>query len=112
MWKPPAQAVQAQFRPVGFIDSLPACSEQAQLYCHAIANNHFCAAFAEWAVNPVDLVVNKGTVGHPHSCAAACKYAQKKGCKDGASCDRCHLCQWRRSCERKPRKVRSRWEGQ
>jgi len=46
--------------------------------------------------NPKPLV-SKGSVGHPYSCAEACKYAKKKrGCKDGASCDHCHLCDWKR----------------
>mmetsp|Transcript_73238 Transcript_73238/g.212098 ORF Transcript_73238/g.212098 Transcript_73238/m.212098 type:complete len:326 (+) Transcript_73238:109-1086(+) len=34
-----------------------------------------------------------GSAGHPHKCAEFCKYAKKaKGCKDGAACNRCHLC--------------------
>lgn len=38
-----------------------------------------------------------GSIGHPHSCAQACKYNCKtKGCKDGRFCVRCHICQWRR----------------
>jgi len=46
--------------------------------------------------NPKPLV-SKGSVGHPYSCAEACKYAKKqRGCKDGASCDHCHLCDWKR----------------
>jgi len=41
--------------------------------------------------------VSRGSVGHPFSCAGSCKYAWKRrGCKDGANCDRCHLCEWRR----------------
>jgi len=36
---------------------------------------------------------SKGSKGHPYSCASACKYIKKTlGCKDGADCDRCHLC--------------------
>jgi len=36
---------------------------------------------------------SKGSKGHPYSCASACKYIKKtRGCKDGADCDRCHLC--------------------
>jgi len=36
-----------------------------------------------------------GSTGHPFSCGAACKYAQKmKGCKDGLNCPQCHLCRW------------------
>merc|ERR1740123_1971089 len=42
-------------------------------------------------------VVSKGSIGHPFSCAKACKYAKKKrGCKDGDLCDHCHLCDWKR----------------
>jgi len=42
-------------------------------------------------------VVSRGSVGHPFTCNEACKYAsKKKGCKDGISCDRCHICLWRR----------------
>jgi len=36
---------------------------------------------------------SKGSAGHPYTCAKFCKYAKKaRGCKDGADCDRCHLC--------------------
>lgn len=38
-----------------------------------------------------------GSVGHPHCCAAPCKFAGKNTCKDGASCTRCHLCTWTRA---------------
>mmetsp|Transcript_317 Transcript_317/g.877 ORF Transcript_317/g.877 Transcript_317/m.877 type:complete len:172 (+) Transcript_317:32-547(+) len=39
-----------------------------------------------------------GSCGHPISCGKACKYSWKaRGCKDGVSCIRCHLCKWRRS---------------
>lgn len=41
--------------------------------------------------------VSKGSTGHPFSCNAPCKYALKpRGCKDGAECDRCHLCKWKK----------------
>lgn len=41
--------------------------------------------------------VSIGSLGHPISCASACKYVMKKrGCKDGALCDHCHLCAWTR----------------
>ncbi|CAJ1331934.1 unnamed protein product [Effrenium voratum] len=40
---------------------------------------------------------SEGSKGHPLTCAPACKYNSKsKGCKDGANCDHCHLCRWRR----------------
>jgi len=136
MWTPSAQAVQAQLPPPGLMDSLPAGSKQPHGCCHAIAGEHFCASTTQSgccmalegcsqrsdqkvmvesaAMNPAYPVVSKGSAGHPYSCAAACKYAKKgkKGCKDGASCDRCHLCEWKRSCEQKPRKARSNWEWQ
>lgn len=41
-------------------------------------------------------VPSKGSIGHPFSCAAPCKYVKKaRGCKDGADCVRCHLCAFR-----------------
>jgi len=46
--------------------------------------------------------VSLGSVGHPYSCAGACKYATKSnGCKDGANCDHCHLCKWTKTKARK-----------
>jgi len=63
--------------------------------------------------NPKPLV-SQGSIGHPYSCAEACKYAKKrKGCKDGALCDHCHLCTWKRyengraACRAS---ARSKWE--
>jgi len=41
--------------------------------------------------------ISAGTRGHPHRCGAPCKYVRKKGgCRDGASCPNCHVCQWQR----------------
>jgi len=43
----------------------------------------------------------QGSVGHPHTCAVACKYfAKGRGCKDDVACDHCHLCEWKRSTAR------------
>lgn len=43
-----------------------------------------------------------GSVGHPEACAGPCKYASKtRGCKDGAACQRCHLCRWNRTVDAK-----------
>lgn len=40
-------------------------------------------------------LVSMGSLGHPTSCAAPCKYVKKKhGCRDGVVCRYCHLCQW------------------
>jgi len=45
-----------------------------------------------------DALPSKGSVNHPHQCGPPCKYAWKaSGCKDGANCTHCHLCQWYRS---------------
>lgn len=42
------------------------------------------------------IVASAGSVGHPQNCAPACKYTNKlRGCKDGANCVKCHLCEWR-----------------
>jgi len=42
-------------------------------------------------------VPSRGSIGHPYQCNEACKYNSKvRGCKDGADCDRCHLCDWSR----------------
>lgn len=47
------------------------------------------------AVEGIITAPTRGSIGHPDSCAAACKYAKKKrGCKDGADCSHCHLCVW------------------
>lgn len=52
---------------------------------------------ATFEVDPTQPIASKGSMGHPYACNEACKYAKKtRGCKDGASCDRCHLCEWKR----------------
>jgi len=39
-----------------------------------------------------------GSIGHPHFCAQACKYIDRKsGCRDGRECPNCHFCSWRRT---------------
>lgn len=41
-------------------------------------------------------VLSRGSKGHPDNCAPPCKYFKKKrGCKDGANCNHCHICTWR-----------------
>lgn len=57
---------------------------------------------------PAPFQTSVGSVGHPYTCAQACKYAQKpRGCKDGADCTHCHHCKWHRyerhRCERSGR---------
>ncbi|CAE8610372.1 unnamed protein product [Polarella glacialis] len=55
-----------------------------------------------------------GSLGHPYTCAEACKYSTKgPGCKEGAACDRCHLCEWKRN-DRKlsgDEPILSKWTG-
>jgi hypothetical protein len=42
-------------------------------------------------------VHSRGSMGHPRGCGDACKYFRKKGgCRNGADCPCCHLCQWTR----------------
>mmetsp|Transcript_6479 Transcript_6479/g.11246 ORF Transcript_6479/g.11246 Transcript_6479/m.11246 type:complete len:258 (+) Transcript_6479:95-868(+) len=46
-----------------------------------------------------------GSMGHPYLCADACKYVKKaRGCKDGANCNRCHICSWNQSAVRRKRR--------
>jgi hypothetical protein len=59
------------------------------------------SASEEFAPPPICLPVlagnapSCGSIGHPYTCAEACKYARKKrGFKDGLACTRCHLCVW------------------
>mmetsp|Transcript_723 Transcript_723/g.2031 ORF Transcript_723/g.2031 Transcript_723/m.2031 type:complete len:281 (-) Transcript_723:86-928(-) len=60
-----------------------------------------CAVAAGGAVAAeaaASMLVSLGSVGHPHGCEQACKYAGKpRGCKVGLLCNRCHLCHWTRS---------------
>jgi len=44
-----------------------------------------------------DQCASVGSIGHPYTCAEACKFHPKpRGCKDGALCTRCHVCRWNR----------------
>lgn len=48
----------------------------------------------EWTNQDLEKM-SPGSVNHPHGCAGACKYFRKpRGCKDGTSCNRCHVCEW------------------
>lgn len=50
---------------------------------------------------PSERKPSRGSIGHPRFCAAPCKYfAKPRGCKDGESCDHCHLCD-KRSCNQR-----------
>lgn len=43
-----------------------------------------------------------GSLGHPLSCAPACKYVwRSRGCKEGFACTRCHICRYARAGERR-----------
>lgn len=38
-----------------------------------------------------------GSIGHPHSCAPACRYVKRQGgCREGVLCKQCHQCFWQR----------------
>merc|ERR1719197_1715416 len=53
---------------------------------------------------------SRGSIGHPFNCAAGCKYIKKpRGCKDGADCERCHLCAFKNSKTKKAAKEEP-WE--
>jgi len=42
-------------------------------------------------------LVSCGTIGHPYTCASACRYVRRKvGCRNGADCPNCHACLWTR----------------
>lgn len=44
--------------------------------------------------------LSAGSVGHPYSCATACRYIKRKGgCRVAAACPHCHLCFWRRDAD-------------
>lgn len=46
-------------------------------------------------------VPSAGSLGHPLVCGLPCKYARRpRGCQDGGSCTRCHLCIWTRRAQR------------
>jgi hypothetical protein len=51
----------------------------------------------------VGLDTSVGSLGHPFSCSEPCKYfSKKRGCKDGANCDHCHVCEWKPHLRPKP----------
>lgn len=83
-------------------DNAPNSSEDASAPCEQanvvqevpeVATSESEATKEEIA--PPAAAFSRGSVGHPLTCAEACKYARKKrGCKDGLACSRCHLCTW------------------
>eukprot|EP00931_Biecheleriopsis_adriatica_P107095 TRINITY_DN8142_c0_g1_i1.p1 TRINITY_DN8142_c0_g1~~TRINITY_DN8142_c0_g1_i1.p1 ORF type:complete len:463 (+),score=81.35 TRINITY_DN8142_c0_g1_i1:87-1475(+) len=47
------------------------------------------------AAQPTVQVISRGSVGHPITCATACKYVKRKGgCREGVECPNCHECFW------------------
>jgi len=101
----------AQIPPLPWSDTLPGNGKELQCTTPAsISKGRFCQSFAavvadrqcqeqkvETTSTDAKPLVSKGSIGHPFSCAKACKYAKKKkGCKDGDLCDHCHLCDWKR----------------
>mmetsp|Transcript_16918 Transcript_16918/g.38212 ORF Transcript_16918/g.38212 Transcript_16918/m.38212 type:complete len:389 (-) Transcript_16918:89-1255(-) len=56
-----------------------------------------CDVFGEVDKDLPSYTLSEGSRGHPHSCRAPCKFVRRKrGCYDGAACDHCHICHWRR----------------
>jgi hypothetical protein len=56
------------------------------------------SSISDFGKNAGDDEVSRGSENHPHGCATACKYVNKKGgCREGEACLDCHLCPWRRS---------------
>lgn len=94
----------------------PACAVESSAGIHASSWPNSCAAPAYMGGLPADSQdvldeldggeadvpesrsqTSRGTLGHPHACAMACKfYATKRGCKDGEDCVHCHMCPWKR----------------
>jgi len=67
---------------------------------HTEAPEHVKPAVFSQEQLPED-VPSLGSIGHPFTCKLACKYNGKRsGCKDGRSCNRCHLCHWSRMAMR------------
>jgi hypothetical protein len=64
-----------------------------------VHDSSLCGTCGIVATVPKDsLPPSIGSAGHPHHCKLACKFVHTaRGCKDGANCERCHLCPWRRS---------------
>jgi len=57
-------------------------------------------------------MASAGSAGHPHTCGQPCKYwTKKRGCKDGAKCDHCHLCDWKPAHGRKGKNSRKAKKG-
>lgn len=64
----------------------------------SVSDHPVTEASAEFA-DPGGLatLISCGTIGHPYTCAPACRYVRRKvGCKNGADCPNCHVCLWTR----------------
>merc|ERR1712216_407862 len=73
-------------------------SDEGIFFCEPVVSGKA----PSWLQAASEDVVSAGSLNHPHACAGPCKYYRKaKGCKDGAACDRCHLCVWTRPKTRK-----------
>lgn len=58
------------------------------------------ASNSQETANDITLLVSAGSLGHPVSCGNPCKYVRRKGgCRDGANCPYCHVCQWYRKSQ-------------
>jgi hypothetical protein len=85
------------------VDVAVQVGEEAQWGTPYTMTNHLDQSFEEEEPETMSDWPSIGSVGHPVSCAEACKYYRKaRSCKQGRSCTRCHLCErrhlgrWRR----------------
>eukprot|EP00927_Polykrikos_kofoidii_P018892 TRINITY_DN18793_c0_g3_i1.p1 TRINITY_DN18793_c0_g3~~TRINITY_DN18793_c0_g3_i1.p1 ORF type:complete len:225 (-),score=15.42 TRINITY_DN18793_c0_g3_i1:115-789(-) len=83
--------------PTTTVEVLPAAHSMS----HTETKRHYVSASTSIA-GKEGTVVSIGSVGHPFNCCGeGCKWSQKsRGCRDGASCTRCHLCKWRPSVDK------------
>lgn len=82
------------------------CCGQQQRRQPSVWPNISAAPTPKQASNTLDQlrIPSAGSVGHPFTCADACKYNMRgKGCKDGVECSRCHLCEWFRYARHRPK---------
>jgi len=60
-----------------------------------------------------NVVISKGSVGHPLTCANACKYVKRKGgCRDGADCPNCHECFWSKGSKENEKRMTPPVDGE
>eukprot|EP00930_Biecheleria_cincta_P087806 TRINITY_DN77042_c0_g1_i1.p1 TRINITY_DN77042_c0_g1~~TRINITY_DN77042_c0_g1_i1.p1 ORF type:complete len:252 (+),score=41.88 TRINITY_DN77042_c0_g1_i1:138-893(+) len=104
-------AMPSKISPVAITDQLGgADAEDEMSRALAYASNQLLTPIAkEEGPRPISIAaalqsdskvpLSVGSLGHPFSCKEPCKFVTKlnRGCKDAASCLRCHLCVWRKT---------------